>query len=167
MNTSTNRSPVPDSRRPDLTGPATQGRQPPAYSPTTVRDVYLLVGLEVAAILLWALWRTAGVDLTVDLTADTGGTTDVGVAAVAVTTALVTTAAFGLRELLGRLRVRRGLRAWTIVATAVWLVSFLGPTAATTTDAGAALTTFHLLVGAGVIAGVRRLHAPERPAGLA
>jgi hypothetical protein len=143
----------------NLTGPATQERDlspgQSASSPTTAADLVLLVALEAGAILLWVLWRALGVDLTVD----TGnGSRDVGVVGVAVTTALVTAAALGLRRLLRR----RGLRAWTIVAVAVWLVSFLGPTAATTGDAGAALATFHLLVGAGIVVGVRALHGAAR-----
>jgi hypothetical protein len=136
------------------TGPATQERS--TSHSRRRRAAAFVPGLVTAAVVLWALWRAAGVDLAVD----TGsGVRQVGPAAVAITTALVAVAALGLYRLLHR----RGLRTWTVVALAAWLVSFLGPTTATTTEAGLALASLHLLVGAGVIAGVHLLHRAVQP----
>jgi hypothetical protein len=139
----------------NLTGPATQERE--ARPDPLVTETGLVVGLVVAATALWGVWRALGVDLTIHSGSDSD-TSTVGVASVIVSTAVVAISALGLRRALRR----RGLRTWTIVAVGVWLVSFLGPTQATTTEAGAALATFHLLVGAGIIGGVHWLHGARR-----
>jgi hypothetical protein len=140
----------------NLTGPATQERE--ATPEPLVTETGLVVGLVVAATALWGLWRVLGVDLTVHSGHSGSGSSTVGVASVIVSTAVIGISALGLRRALRR----RGLRTWTVVAVGVWLVSFLGPTRATTADAGAALATFHLLVGAGIIAGVHWLHGQPR-----
>jgi hypothetical protein len=119
----------------------------------TDRDVYLLVALEVAVMLLWTLWQLLDVELEVR---GAEGTQQVTLTAVVLTTTLAAVASYVLLWLLRR----RGLRAWTGVAAFVLVVSCAGPLMASSSWAGAALLSFHLLVGIGLIAGVRRLHAP-------
>jgi uncharacterized membrane protein YhaH (DUF805 family) len=134
--------------------PATSERRADRHG-TTDRDVYLLVALEVGAILLWAFWDVVDVALEVQ---SGSGTREVGLVAIVLTTTMVVVAAFAARWLLGP----RRLRTWTITAAAVWIASCAGPLTATTPTAGVALLTFHLLVGAGLIAGVRHLHRTAR-----
>jgi hypothetical protein len=115
-------------------------------------DLRLVLGLEVVALLMWAGYDAAGIDLTVRAGS---GVTTVGLGAVAVTTTVVTALAIGLRRLLGRRD--DGPQLWGVVAAVVWAVSFVGPLGATTAAAGLALASFHLVVGAGIFLGVRRL----------
>lgn len=118
-----------------------------------IGDLWLVVGLEVAALLLWVVYDAAGIALTVDTGA---GVSTIDVAGVVVTTTLVAVAGIGLRWLLRHRE--NGLQTWSIVAGAVWALSFLGPLGATTTEAGWALVSFHLAVGGGIFFGVRRIH---------
>ncbi|HEU4567552.1 MAG TPA: DUF6069 family protein [Marmoricola sp.] len=118
-----------------------------------VAELWLMIGLEVAALLLWAVYDAAGIALTVRVGA---GVSTIDVAGVAVTASLVAVAAIVLYRLLARWG--HGLRTWSVVAGAVWAVSFLGPLGATTMQAGWALASFHLLVGGGMFFGVRRIH---------
>lgn len=122
----------------------------------TARHISLLAALEGAVILLWALWRLLGVGL--EVTAGTG-TREVGLVAIVLTTTLVTVASY---VLLWALR-RRELRVWTGIAVTVLLLSCAGPLlSATTVGSTVALLTFHLLVGIGLVAGVRRLDHTDR-----
>jgi hypothetical protein len=116
-------------------------------------DLWLVVGLEMAALLLWTVYDAADIALTVRAG---DGVTTIDVAGVVVTTTLIAAAAVGLRWLL-RSRAN-GLRTWSLVAAAIWVLSFLGPLGATTAQAGWALASFHLVVGAGCFFGVRRIH---------
>lgn len=134
-----------DSAAPDL-GKTGRGRHR-----ITDRHVYLLVALEVAVILLWAFWRLLGVDL--EITTD-GGSREVTLTAIVVTTTLAATASY---VLLWALR-RHALRVWTAIAGTALLVSCTGPLLATSLSSGVALLTFHVLVGLGLIDGVRHLH---------
>jgi hypothetical protein len=110
------------------------------------------------AALAWAVARAAGVELTVR--AGTG-TREVNLVSVVVTSLVVAIAGAGLLRVLER-RTTQGRRAWTAVATAVWALSLLGPLSATESSAGLVLAGLHLLVGAVVIAGLRRTHRPDR-----
>ena len=121
----------------------------------TDRDVYLLLALQVAVMMLWAFWTLVGVDLTV---ANGTQTREVSLARVTLTT---TFAALGAYLLL-RLMRGPGLRGWTIAATTGAMLSCVGPLLATTSAAGGALLSFHLVVGAGLIVGVRHLHRHDR-----
>ncbi|UMG94115.1 DUF6069 family protein [Nocardioides sp. TF02-7] len=116
----------------------------------TARYVYLFLALEVLAILLWVFWQLLGVDLEVRSGA---GRREVTLTAILLTTALASAASYAL------LWASRGrdLKVWTAVATTVLVVSCSGPLLATSASAGAALLGFHLLVGVGLIGGVRRL----------
>jgi hypothetical protein len=121
----------------------------------TDRDVYLLVALEVAVMLLWALWQLVDIELQAR---SSTGTREITLTAIVLTTTLAVVASYAL---LWALR-RRGLRAWTAVAVTVLLISCAGPLLAASLSASLALLGFHLLVGVGLIAGVRYLHGTGR-----
>jgi hypothetical protein len=121
----------------------------------TDRDAYLLVALEVAVMLLWALWQLVDIDLQARGAA---ATREITLTAIVLTTTLAVAASYAL---LWALR-RRGLRAWTAVAVTALLISCAGPLLATSLAASLALLSFHLLVGVGLIAGVRYLHGTGR-----
>ena len=109
----------------------------------------------VAACATWALWvDAAGVDLEVHAG---DGVRTVGIAAVALTAGIVALAG----SLLARLFARsvQGLHWWTVLAGGLWLLSMLGPLGATSVTGGLGLASLHLVVGATVILGVRRVHA--------
>jgi predicted cation transporter len=131
----------------------TVARPAPVRAPTTTRTeagvVLLATGL---AVLGWAAATMAGIGLQVR---SGSGTRGIGLATVVITTVVVATAAAGLLRLLER-RTARGLRTWTIAATAVWAVSFAGPLSATTLSAGLVLGGLHGIVGAVVVVGLRR-----------
>ncbi len=116
-------------------------------------DVGIVVAATVAALGGWLVWQVAGVDLTVR-SADQ--VRDVGAGSVGITALLAALAGVGLIRLLAKRDT--GLRTWTIVAGVVWTVSMLGPSGATTLSAGLSLASLHLLVGAIVVFGVRRVH---------
>ena len=120
---------------------------------STIRDDGLVVLVATGlAVLVWAAAKAAGVDLDVH---SGSGTRAVGLGAVIVTPLVMGAAAAGLLRLLER-RTTRGLRIWTVTALSVWVLSFLGPMSATTLGAGCVLATLHLVVGATVVAGLRR-----------
>ena len=116
-------------------------------------DVGIVVAATVAALGGWLVWQVAGVDFTVR-SADQ--VRDVGAGSVGITAMLAALAGVGLIRLLAKRDT--GLRTWTIVACVVWTVSMLGPLGATTLSAGLSLASLHLLVGAIVVFGVRRVH---------
>jgi hypothetical protein len=117
---------------------------------TTRGDLGVVAGALVAAVVTWALWtEAAGITLAAE-------GRDVGLGAVIVTTLLVSAAGVGLARVLGRRTA--GVRTWTFVAAGVWVLSLLGPLGATTTSAVVALASLHLVVGAVVLFGVRRVH---------
>ncbi len=127
----------------------------------TRADAGVAVVSAAAAAAVWAVARAAGVDLVVR---SGSGTTDVNVVSVVVTSLVVAIVGAALLRLLER-RTARGRRTWTIVAVAVWAVSFLGPLSATHPSAGLVLACLHLVVGSVVVLGLRRTHAgdPARP----
>jgi hypothetical protein len=115
-------------------------------------SLWLLIGLEVGALLLYVVYDAAGVELA----ARTGaGVREIGSAAVVVTTTLVSAAALVLWWWLRRRE--NGMRTWSVVAGAVWAASFLGPLGAPDGESMLALATFHVLVGGGIFFGVRRI----------
>ncbi len=107
-----------------------------------------------ADVLLWTAARAAGADLEV---ATGGSTHEVGVGAV-VAGALVSGLA-GVLLLRLALRVTaRGRRWWTIGALAVLALSLLSPLAqAETATTAMVLVGLHLLTGAVVVTGLRRV----------
>jgi hypothetical protein len=115
-------------------------------------DLPVAATAAVVAGLGWACERLAGIDLAVR----TGsGTQHVNVVSVIVTSVVVAMVAGGLLRVLER-RTPDALRIWTMVAGGVLVVSLAGPLGAVTLDAGLALATLHVLVGAVVILGLRR-----------
>jgi len=101
--------------------------------------------------LVYLGWRAVGSDLAVRSGQDTH---QVGLVSVLVTAAVVSVAGLGLLRFLERRRPR-ALRTWTVIASAVWLVSLLGPLGAADLASGLALGSLHLAVGAVVLIGAR------------
>jgi uncharacterized protein DUF6069 len=112
-----------------------------------------------AASVVWTGARIAGLDLEVH---SGSGTSEVTLGPVIVVPMLATILAVSLLRRLER-RTTRGLRIWTIVATAVWALSFLGPLSATRPATGLVLAGMHLVVGAVIVFGLRRTHATSSP----
>ncbi|HET7069937.1 MAG TPA: DUF6069 family protein [Nocardioides sp.] len=131
----------PDNRRDKAPTPATAFRA----------DAAVVLVATVVAALVWAGARAAGIDLKVR---SGSGSREVTLAAVILTPLLVGFAAVRLLRLLER-RTARGLRIWTIVAIAVWAVSFAGPLSATAPSGGLVLAALHLMVGVVVVVGLR------------
>lgn len=119
---------------------------------TIRREAVVVVAAGTVALLAWLAARAAGVDLAVR---SGSGSREVGPSAVVLTALVVSGAGAGLLRLLER-RTADGVRRWTVVAAAVWGLSFAGPLSATTASAGAVLAAMHLLVGAVVLGGLRR-----------
>jgi hypothetical protein len=118
----------------------------------TRRDLAVVLAAVVAGVATWSVWTVAGAELTVD----TGsGPRRIGVLTVAVTALLVAAAASGLLRLL-ETRLSSGRRAWLVVAVAVWVLSLLGPMAATSAETLAALVSLHVVVGVVVVLGLLR-----------
>lgn len=131
----------------------THARPERAVAPasTTRREAAVVVIAGVSAALVWLAAKVAGVDLVVH---SGSGSRPIGLASVIVTAIVVAGVAAGLLHVLER-RTSRGLRVWTIVAMAVWVVSFAGPLSAMRLEGGLVLATLHLVVGAVVVGGLR------------
>jgi uncharacterized protein DUF6069 len=113
-----------------------------------------------AAAVGWAAAHSAGIELAVR---SGTATTHVGLASAVAVALIAAIAGAVLLRLLER-RETWGLRVWTAVAGAVWLVSLSGPFGALTVWAGLVLAGLHLAVGAVVFFGLRYAHAPRRNA---
>jgi hypothetical protein len=124
---------------------------PVAPASTTRREAAVVVIAGVSAALVWLAAKAAGVD---PLVHSGSGSRPIGLASVIVTAIVVAGVAAGLLHVLER-RTSRGLRAWTIGAMAVWVVSFAGPLSAMRLEGGLVLATLHLVVGAVVVGGLR------------
>jgi hypothetical protein len=114
-----------------------------------------VVGIAAAAALLdWAILAPlAGITLD----ARQGSTQHVGVAAVLISTVLITLAGWGLLAILERRRPHTARATWTVVATSVCVLSLGGPLInGIGTGAKLGLASLHLVVGAVVILGLRR-----------
>jgi hypothetical protein len=130
--------------------PTRPGRE--VVRPTTFRsDAVVVLVATVAAALVWAATQAAGIDL---LVRSGSGSREVTFASVVVTPLVVGLAGVGLLRLLER-RTANGLRTWSVLASAVWAVSFVGPLSATTLSGALALATLHVVVGAVVFVGLR------------
>jgi hypothetical protein len=102
------------------------------------------------SLLLWAVDRWGGIDLTVRQ----GDTVQqVGPVAVAVTAILAGLAAWALLAILERTVSRPG-RTFRIIASVVLLISLAGPLAGTDTGSRLALLGMHLTVGLALIIGL-------------
>ena len=114
-------------------------------------DWPLAVAAAVAAALDWVTTtQLAGVDLAVG---SRSGTQHVGVVSVVAGAVVVTLAASGLLRFL-EARTAQAHRIWTVIALVVGLCSLLGPTGATSLQAGLALVSLHAVVGSVVLVGL-------------
>jgi hypothetical protein len=116
------------------------------------RWLTVLAAMAVATALGGVYDPVLGVDLVVG--AD-GGERRVENLAITLTSLVVGLLGWGLLELLEK-RSARPRRTWTLIATAVLLVSLLGPLGAATAGAALALLSLHLVVGGILIWGLRR-----------
>ena len=128
----------------------------PPVSHTGADAILAAVAAGLAAT-AWVGARAAGIVLEVR---SGSGTSDVNVVSVVVATLVVSIVGAALLRMLER-RTAQALQIWTMMAAVVWAASSLGPLSATRLPAGLVLAGLHLLVGAVVIAGLRRVHAPD------
>ena len=117
------------------------------------RNAITVVGATVGALVLWVVeTRLLGVDLAVPTGDVVQPVTGVSVAATALVAGL---AAMLTAWLLTRVAPRGCRTVWTVLASAVLVVSLLGPLGATSPAAVASLVTLHLLVGLTLVIGLR------------
>ena len=118
---------------------------------TTTRNSLAVVAAGMAAgLVVWAVVRLLGVELTVESGA---GTAQVDVVDVLLTTLVVGLAAWGVFALL--LRWRRA-RWWPFVGSTALAVSMLGPSYLADGGSAVALICMHVVVGVVLIAGFMR-----------
>lgn len=139
---------------------ATQGRPEPTCPSHTTADVKVAMLAAGLAALAWTGARAAGLVLEVR---SGSATREIDLVSVVVTSLVVAIAGAGLLGVLER-RTKQGLRIWTVVASAVWVASLVGPLSASRPSAALVLAGLHLLVGIVVIVGLRRTHVPSRDA---
>jgi hypothetical protein len=117
------------------------------------RHTITVVGATVGALVLWVgEARLLGVDLAVGTGDVVQPVTGISVAATALVAGLAATLTAWL---LARIAPRRCRTVWTVLASAVLLVSLLGPLGATSTAAVVSLVALHLLVGLTLVIGLR------------
>ena len=117
------------------------------------RNTITVVGATVGALVLWVVEaRLLGVDLAVRTGDVVQPVTGISVAATALVAGLAATLTAWL---LARIAPRRCRTVWTVLASAVLLVSLLGPLGATSPAAVVSLVALHLLVGLTLVIGLR------------
>ena len=117
------------------------------------RNAITVTGAAVGALALWLVEiRLIGVDLAVRTGDVVQPVTGVSVVATALVAGLAATLSAWL---LTRLAPRRCRTVWTVLASAVLLVSLLGPISATSPAAVVSLVALHLLVGLTLLLGLR------------
>ena len=117
------------------------------------RNAITVIGATVGALVLWLVeTRLIGVDLAVRAGDVVQPVTGVSVVATALVAGLAATLSAWL---LTRLAPRRCRTVWTVLASAVLLVSLLGPLGATSPAAVVSLVALHLLVGLALLLGLR------------
>ena len=117
------------------------------------RNEITVIGAAVGALALWLVeTRLIGVDLAVRTGDVVQPVTGVSVVATALVAGLAATLSAWL---LTRLAPRRCRTVWTVLASAVLLVSLLGPLGATSPAAVVSLVALHLLVGLALLLGLR------------
>ena len=117
------------------------------------RNAITVIGAAVGALALWLVeTRLIGVDLAVRTGDVVQPVTGVSVVATALVAGLAATLSAWL---LTRLAPRRCRTVWTVLASAVLLVSLLGPLGATSAAAVVSLVALHLLVGLALLVGLR------------
>ena len=128
---------------------------------TTTRSALAVVAAGMAAALVvWAVIRLLGVDLTVEAGS---GTTQVGAVDVLLASLAAGLAAWGVSALLARWR---RVRWWPFVGSTALAISMLGPSYLADGGSAVALICLHIVVGAVLITGfMRALLGPYRAAG--
>ena len=117
------------------------------------RIAITVIGVTVGALVLWLVeTRLLGVDLAVRTGDVVQPVTGVSVVATALVAGLAATLSAWL---LTRIAPRRCRTVWTVLASAVLLVSLLGPLGATSPAAVVSLVALHLLVGLTLLLGLR------------
>ncbi len=117
------------------------------------RNAITVIGAAVGALALWLVeTRLIGVDLAVRTGDVVQPVTGGSVAATALVAGLAATLSAWL---LTRLAPRRCRTVWTVLASAVLLISLLGPLGATSAAAVVSLVALHLLVGLALLLGLR------------
>ena len=131
-------------------------------STRTTRALSVLAATA-AAVALWVVAAPIG---GADLTVQQGDQEpmEIGVALVVATALVAGLAGWGLLAVLGR-ATRRPRTVWTVVAVIALALSLLPPlTAEATSGAHVTLVLMHIVVGAVLIAGLRRTATERRPA---
>ena len=124
------------------------------------RNAITVTGATVGALALWLVeTRLIGVDLAVRTGDVVQPVTGVSVVATALVAGLAATLSAWL---LTRIAPRRCRTVWTVLASAVLLVSLLGPLGATSPAAVVLLVALHLLVGLALLLGLRGTFTPAR-----
>ena len=117
------------------------------------RIAITVIGVTVGALVIWLVeTRLLGVDLAVRTGDVVQPVTGVSVVATALVAGLAATLSAWL---LTRIAPRRCRTVWTVLASAVLLVSLLGPLGATSPAAVVSLVALHLLVGLTLLLGLR------------
>jgi Family of unknown function (DUF6069) len=128
----------------------------------STRSSIAVVAAGVAVgLLLWAVWRLAGVDLTVR---SGGQVSQVGAGSVLVTTVVAGLAAWAVYALLSRRP--RPARWWPFVGSTAIAVSIIGPSYLAVGIAAVALISMHLAVGVVLTFGFTRFVPLSRPVGV-
>jgi len=131
---------------------APMARELSPWCTPTARRRHAVLGATLGAVVSWSVSHyVGGVDLVVGSGANAR---TVGVFSVLLVSLLAGAAALGLATVLSR-RAGRPRRTWTVVAGLVLALSLLGPLGATSVTVALALLALHLVVGLGLILGIR------------
>ena len=125
---------------------------------TTRNSLAVVAAGMVAGLVVWAVVRLLGVDLTVE---SGSGTTQVDVVDVALTTLVAGLAAWGVFALL--LRWRRA-RWWPFVGSTALAISIIGPSYLADGISAVSLICLHVLVAVVLITGFARFMPRPLPA---
>jgi hypothetical protein len=126
---------------------------PVDHSQVRVRRGLIVAGATGAALVVWALVNPIG---GIDVAVHSGGSVrHIGATAVAVTGMLAGLAGWGLLAVFER-TMKRPHRAWTVIATVVFVLSLAGPLGAIGTGATLGLMCMHLAVAAVLIPSLAR-----------
>jgi Family of unknown function (DUF6069) len=116
----------------------------------TTRSLAVVAAGMAAGLVVWAVVRLLGVDLTVE---SGSGTTQVDVVDVLVATLVAGLAAWGVFALLLR---RRRARWWPFVGSTALAISMLGPSYLADGISAVSLICMHIIVGVVLITGFMR-----------
>lgn len=115
-----------------------------------LRPVVTIAAAATAALAVWALATLAGIDLV-------AGPITIGPASIVAAVLVAGGAAWLLRWLLARLRAGKAI--WTTIAAIVLVLSLASPVVSGAAGAAlAVLELMHVLVGGGLLLGIRGVH---------